>query len=179
MRPLISSPPLSFGATAEYNRSGQPKSPLLLLGSAIDRSALFLRGASRKSRNRDHSQAAIAHPALGKVCSLLKGAPTVALGFQSSVPNRIRCRIAEPVSFASPSQVAETSRERVTLPSRFRVTNVFAPLRRQRASTTADACLLSDRTRAAICQVDASGTLLDESKTVDPKLASRLFPPAG
>jgi hypothetical protein len=73
--------------------------------------------------------------------------PTVTLGFQSTVANRIRCRIVEPVSLVSPSQVAETSRERVTLPSRSRVTNVFAPLRRQRASTTNDACLLSNRTR--------------------------------
>lgn len=46
-------------------------------------------------------------------------------------------------SSASPSQVAETSRERVTLPSRFRVTDVFAPLRRQRASTTAGAASLA------------------------------------
>lgn len=75
--------------------------------------------------------------------SLLKGACHRHFRFPSSVPNGFRCRIAEPVSSASPSQVAETSRERVTLPSRFRVTDVFAPPRRQRASTTAGAAFLA------------------------------------
>lgn len=44
------------------------------------------------------------------------------------------------------------SEKRVTLPSRFRVTNVFAPLRRQRASTTGDAAFLATARVAAVAK---------------------------
>lgn len=67
------SPPLSFGATAEYYRSGQPRAPLLLLQSALI-PLFFLRGASRSRDIETTVKTATAHPAFRLVRSLLKGA---------------------------------------------------------------------------------------------------------
>jgi hypothetical protein len=102
LRPRILSPPLSFGATAEYNRSGQPRAPLLLLGSAIDSSNPPCAGQGEYPGIETTVKTAIAHPAFRLVRSLLKGACHRHFRFPSSVPNGFRCRIAEPVFVCEP-----------------------------------------------------------------------------
>lgn len=133
-----------------------------------------LRGASRSRDIETTVKTATAHPAFRLVRSLLKGAIHRHFRSQSSVPNWFRCRIAELVSSASPSQVAETSRERVTLPSRFRVANVFAPLRRQRASTTAGAAVLATA-RGRLCAKPAPRGLFPTNRKKTIRSLPRSF----
>jgi hypothetical protein len=65
LRPRIPSPPLSFGATAEYYRSGQPRVPLLLLGSAVDLSNPPCAGQGEYRDIETSVKTATAHPAFG------------------------------------------------------------------------------------------------------------------
>lgn len=143
MRPRVSSPPLSFGATAEYNRSGQPRAPLLLLGSAVDASNPPCAGQGEYPGIETTVKTATAHPAFGWSLLVEGSLPPSLQDSHRASPTGSGAGLRSQSSSASPSQVAETSRERVTLPSRFRVTDVFAPLRRQRASTTAGAASLA------------------------------------
>jgi hypothetical protein len=56
LRPRIPSPPLSFGATAEYYRSGQPRAPLLVPGLLLIPRILFARGKANIETSRPRSK---------------------------------------------------------------------------------------------------------------------------
>lgn len=107
-------------------------------------SRIFLRGASRYRAIETTVKTATAHPAFWLVRSLLRGAFRPSLWVPIERPQLV------PVPDCGASVACEPfpkwpkplERES-TLPSRFRVTDVFAPPRRQRASTTAGAASLA------------------------------------
>lgn len=101
---------MSFGATAEYYRSGQPRFPSPV-GRVSSESQFFLRGASRsEALSHDIWLLRIWRPeSVGNPLAYARGSETGApsLGILPSVPDSIRDQIAVRVSPASPASGAE------------------------------------------------------------------------